>query len=71
MTVSGNRLAVSLNNKVVADALYRLPPYRQRLPTKVPRAVSRRVMQGILTRILQSTSSDELMHSDRDFSPEI
>ena len=32
VTFSGNqlcKLALSLNNKVVVDALYRLPPYRQ------------------------------------------
>jgi hypothetical protein len=61
VTVSDNQLALSLNNKVVVDALYRLPPYRQRLSTKVSRAANRRVMQGILTRIIQSTSSDELI----------
>ena len=38
-----------------------MPPYRQRLSTKVSRAANRRVMQGILTRIIQSTSSDELI----------
>ena len=27
VTVSGNQLALSLNNKVVVDASYRLPPY--------------------------------------------
>ena len=61
MTVSGNQLALSLNNKVVVDALYRLPPYRQRLSSKVSNAANRRVLQGILTRIMQSTSSDELI----------
>ena len=59
--VSGNQLALSLNNKVVVDALYRLPPYRQRLSTKASRAANRRVVQGILSRIMQSTSSDELI----------
>ena len=58
---SGNRLAISLNNTVVADALYRLPPYRQRLSSNVPNAANRRVLQGILTRPMQSTSSDELI----------
>ena len=61
VTVSGNQLALSLNNKVVVDALYRLPPYRQRLSSKVSNAANRRVLQGILTRIMQSTSSDELI----------
>ena len=63
VTVSGNQLALSLNNKVVAmvDALYRLPPYRQRLSSKVSNAANRRVLQGILTIIMQSTSSDELI----------
>ena len=60
-TVSGNQLALSLNNKVVVNALYRLPPYRQRLSTKVSRAANRKVMQGILTRIMSSTSSDKLI----------
>ena len=59
--VSGNQLALSLNNKVVVDALYRMPPYRQRLSTKVSRAANRRAMQGRLTRIMQSTSSEELI----------
>ena len=63
MTVSGNQLALSLNNKVVVDAIYRLPPYQQRLSSKVSNAANRRVLdlQGILTRIMQSTSSDELI----------
>ena len=61
VTVSGNQLALSLNNKVVVDALYRLPPYRQRLSSKVSNAANMRVPQGILTRILQSTSSVELV----------
>ena len=61
VTVSGNQLALSLNNKVVVDALYRLPPYRQRLSSKVSNAANRRVLQGILTKIMQSTSSDELI----------
>ena len=60
VTVS-NQLALSLNNKVVMDALYRLPPCRQRLFSKLCNAANRRVLQGILTRILQSTSSDELI----------
>ena len=29
VTVSYNQLALSLNNKVVADASYPMPPYRQ------------------------------------------
>ena len=63
VAVSGNQLALSLNNKVVVDALYRMPSYRQRLSTKVYRAANRRVMQleGILTRVMQSTSSEELI----------
>ena len=57
VTVAGNQLALTLNNMVVVDALYRLPPYiytdRGCLPmclvmTTLP---NRRVMQGILTRI--------------------
>ena len=60
VTVSGNQLALSLNNKVVVGAIYRLPPYRQRLSSKVSNAASRRVLQGILTRMMQSISSDEL-----------
>ena len=60
MKVTGNQLALSLNNKVVVDALYRLPPYRQRLSSKVSNAANRRVLQGILNKIVQSTSSDEL-----------
>ena len=47
VTVSGIQLALSLNNKVVVDALYRLPPYRQRLPSKVSNAANRRVLHGI------------------------
>ena len=42
------------------DAHYRLPPYRQRLSSKVSNAADRRVLQGILTRIM-STSSVELI----------
>ena len=61
VTVSGNQLALSLSNKVMVDALYRLPPYRQRLSSKVSNAANRRVLQGILTRIMQSTSSDVLI----------
>ena len=61
VTVSGNELALSLNNKVVVDALYRLTPYRQRLSSKVPNAANRRVLPGILTRVLLSTSSVELV----------
>ena len=54
VTVAGNQLALSLNNKVTADILYRLPPYRQRLSPKMSRAANRTVLSGILTRILQS-----------------
>ena len=61
VTVTDNQLALGLNNKVVVDALYRLPPYRQRLSSKVSNAANRRVLQGILTRIMQSTSSVELI----------
>ena len=61
VTVRDNQLALSLNNTVEMEALYRLPPYRQRLSSKVSNAANRRVLQGILTRILQSTRSDELM----------
>ena len=61
VVVSGNQLALSLNNKVVVDALYRQPPYRQRPSSKVSNADNRRVLHGILTRIMQSTNSDELI----------
>ena len=61
VTVAGNQLALSLNNKVTADILYRLPPYRQRLSPKMPRAANRTVLSGILTRILQSTSDNKLV----------
>ena len=63
MTVAGTQLALSLNSKVAVDALCRLHPYsyRQRLPSKVPNAANRRVLQGTLTRIVQSTSSDGLV----------
>ena len=61
VVVSGNQLALSLNNKVVVDALYRQPPYRQRLSSKVSNAANRSVLHGILTRIMQSTNSDELI----------
>ena len=51
-------------------ALYRLPPYRRSIdrgrlpgPAEVPHAANRRVLHGILTRILQSVSSDELVVS--------
>ena len=65
VTVSGNQLALSHNSKVAVDALYRLPPYqrpRQGVPSKVyvSNSTNRRMLQGILTRIMQSTSSDEL-----------
>ena len=56
--VAGTQLALSRNNKVAADIVYRLPPYRQRLSPKMPRAANRTVLSGILTRILQSTCSD-------------
>jgi hypothetical protein len=61
VVVSGNQLALSLNNKVVVDALYRQPPYRQRLSSKVSNAANRSVLYGILTRIMQSTNSEELI----------
>ena len=61
VTVAGNQLALSLNNKVTADILYRLPPYRQRLSPKMSRAASRTVLSGILTRIVQSTSDSKLI----------
>ena len=61
VTVSGNQLALSLNSKVVVDALYRLPPYRQRLSTKVSCAANMRVLKMLLIRIMQSTSSDGLI----------
>ena len=61
VTVTGNQLALSLNNKMVVDALYRLPPYRQRMSPKVSNAANRRVLQVTLTRIVQSTNSDELI----------
>ena len=61
VTVAGNQLALSLNNKVIADILSRLPPYRQRLPPKMPRAANRTVLGGILIRILQSTSDNKLI----------
>ena len=54
VTVAGSQLALSLNNKVTTDILYRLPPYRQRLPNKVSRAANRAALSGILTGILQS-----------------
>ena len=46
VTVPDNQLALSLNNKAVVDAFYRLPP----LPTEteVSRAANRRVTQGAL-----------------------
>ena len=56
MTVTGDPLALSLNSKVVVDALYKLPPYRQRLPSQVSNAANlvlssvsanRRVLEGI------------------------
>ena len=59
--VSGNQLALSLNIKMVVDALYRLPPYRRRLSSKVSNAANWRGLQGVLTRIMQSTSSNELI----------
>lgn len=61
VTVAGNQLALSLNNKATADILYRLPPYRQRLSTKMSRAANRTVFSGIITRILQSTSDSKLI----------
>ena len=61
VTVAGGQLAFSLNNKVTADILCRLPPYRQRPSPKMPRAANRTVLSGILTRILQSTSDSELI----------
>ena len=61
VTVAVSQLALRLNNKVTTDILYRLPPYRQRLSNKVFRAANRAVLSGILTRILQSTSDDELI----------
>ena len=61
VTVAGNQLALSLNNKATAGILYRLPPYRQRLSTKMSRAANRTVFSGILTRILQSTTDDRLI----------
>ena len=60
-TVSGNQLDLSLNSKVVMDALYRLPPYRQRLSSKVSNASNRRVLQGILSRTMQAARTDELI----------
>ena len=57
VTVTGNQITLSLNNKFVVRALYRLPPYRQRLSTKVSRATNRRVTRWILSRIIQSTNS--------------
>ena len=55
--VEGGQLALSLNNKVTADILYRLPPYRQRLSPKMSRAANRTVasllehcsLQGLVT----------------------
>ena len=61
VTVAGSQLALSLNNKVTTDILYRLPPYRQRLSNKVFKAANKAVLSWILTRILQSTSNDELI----------
>ena len=61
VTVAGNQPALSLNNKVAADILYRLPPYRQRLPFKMSRAANRTVLSGILNRILQFTSDSKLI----------
>ena len=61
VTVSGGQLALSINNKVTTDILYRLPPYRQRLSNKVSRAANRAVLSGSFTRTLQSTSDDELI----------
>ena len=60
MTVTSNQLALSSNNKVVVDALCRLPPYWQRLHSKVSNAANRSVPHGMLTRTMQSRSSDEL-----------
>ena len=56
VTVAGSQLALSLNNKVAIDIMYRLPPYQQKLSSKVSKAV----LSGILTRVLQSTNDDEL-----------
>ena len=61
VAVAGGQLALSLNNKVAAEILYKLPPYRQRLSPKMSRAANRTVLSGILTRILQSTSDSELI----------
>ena len=61
VTVAGNQLALSLNNKVTADILYRLTPYRQRLSPKMSRATNRTVLSGILTRIVQSTSDSKFV----------
>ena len=55
------QLTLSLNNKVTAGILYRLPPRRQRLSPKMSRAANRTVVSGIPTRILQSTSDSELI----------
>ena len=44
VTVAGNQLALSINNKVTADILYRLPPYQQRLSPKMSRAANRTVL---------------------------
>ena len=60
-TVAGGRLALSLNNKVTAGILYRLPPYPQRPSAKMSTAANRTVLSGILTRILQSAIDSELI----------
>ena len=61
VTVSGNQLALSLNSKLLVDALYRLPPYRRWLSSKAPAAANRSVLQAALARTTQSTSSNELI----------
>ena len=60
VTVTGNRLALSLSGKVAANILCRLPPYRQKLSLEMSRDANRIVLSGILTRILQSTIDSKL-----------
>ena len=63
VTVAGSQLALSCspNNKVTTDILYRLPPYRQVLSNKVSNAANKAALSGFFTRILHSTSDDELI----------
>ena len=62
VTAPSGHMALRLNTTTqFADILYRFPPYRQRHSPQMQRAANKPPLNGILTRILRSTSGSELI----------